>query len=220
MGLEGFVEVKVKRPVLVVDKREEELARDLEGLGAKVKRQLLPYGDVLIPPLWRVEVKRGRDLLASLYDGRLFPQISGGEKVLLVLEGLQVEEPAVLFGLLASLLSRGIPVVQTRSGRETAQLLYRLAHHTQIKEGQSPKLVRVKRAYAREEGLKAMLMVIPGVGPKKAQSLLERYPSMEELVKAPKRALQGIVGRKVGERVWEYLHRPLQSTKALPDKKA
>jgi len=215
MDLSSYVKVKVKKPIVVVDKREREYAQLLEGMGAKVVEKLLPYGDILIPPRYTLEVKRGRDVERSISDGRIFQQLREGS--VLVLENPIVERPSHFFGLLAALIRKGIPVVATRSKEETALFAYRLAHQTQIKEGESPKLMDVKRSYRLEEGAKAMLMVVPGIGPKRADALLERYGSVAEVAKASKRELKALVGEKAGERLWRYLH---QSTKALPDKKA
>lgn len=62
-------------------------------------------------------------------------------------------------------------------------------------------LHRKRRA---RKSLASRLNMIPGIGPKKRRLLLERYDSLEEIIKAEEKELTSLVGRKAAEAIKKF----------------
>ena len=152
------------------------------GLGVEIKA--LEAGDYIVAPETAVERKTIRDLLSSVFDGRLFDQCSRLEKnfrhPLLIVEGNideveeVVENPMIFYGALSAVaIDFGIPVIPTPSALHTAKLLFAMCRRDSAKGG--PYLKKIKKSSDLQAQQLSVLCSLPGVGEKFAARMLERF---------------------------------------------
>ncbi|MHA2090658.1 MAG: ERCC4 domain-containing protein [Candidatus Kariarchaeaceae archaeon] len=175
---------------IIVDHREPNMIVEiLSKLGVIIETQQLPFGDYILSDQVIIERKRGRDFVQSLYDGRLFNQITQlveqYEKPILIIEDFQldIEEYKQVYGALSYLvIFKNIPIIPTSSDTETAYLIERLTSWVQ-EEHEDPVLSRggPKRLTNRDKQL-YFLQGLDGVGLKTAKYLLDELQSPLEII--------------------------------------
>lgn len=208
------------QPSIHVDHREEcpALIAALEGYGYRLESKQLSIGDYRIPPDTVVERKTVDDFCLSIIDGRLFRQAyrlaNQADCSIIVVEGesfanrqYAIELESIKGALISLAQTFRIPVLRTRDQEETAWYLHTLAQQRQrvgtgagVLRGPAPKRPKTQREY--------ILRGIPGVGPKLARLLLDRYETIEAIAKAPSEQLAATpgLGRKRAESIHMILH--------------
>ena len=199
------------RPItILVDDRESSLVSDVlrqsPELDVTVTR--LRLGDYLADGRLLFERKTISDLVLSVIDGRLFLQArrlaSSPPRAGLILEGPDdafdengMSWEAVQGALVTTSLFFGIPILRTRSPDETARtMLFAARQAATIATGALP---RLSYRPAGKRGLQLhILQGLPGIGPERAQRLLERFGSVESVMRAAAADLQSIKG--IGKR--------------------
>jgi ERCC4-type nuclease len=183
------------RVQIVADDREEQSAvcerlANLAEVNLQVRR--LEVGDYEVQAAWRFERKTVRDFAVSLTDGRLFRQawrlarLTGGRA--LILEGLEEEGSGISReawqGALVSLgLAFQLPVLRTRDVDETARILLYAARQA-ARERETVFLPVRRRARTLARQRVRVLAALPGLGARRAQSLLEHFGSVEAVMLA------------------------------------
>ncbi|HAH32708.1 MAG TPA: hypothetical protein DCL44_10390 [Elusimicrobia bacterium] len=191
----------------------------LAELGASVVNGPLAAGDYLVCGRTLVERKTVADFTQSLYAGRLFDQIKrmkdSSEEVLLVIEGgkwyfSQVRPKAVRMAFLSVLVSWKVPVVFTKDCAGTAALLVELGE----KALRCKKIFYTNRLFHRnrakslcsiEDSRMRLLSEIPGVGPKLAVKLMERFQTVRALAEASEGDISSVYGvgkQKAAKILW------------------
>lgn len=197
---------------IVVDERER--SSGIPGLlrmaGAVIDFAQLKVGDYLVSPEIAVERKTVRDLISSIYDGRLFGQCSDlvrhYQKPLLVVQGniaelaeipedvkdrdvkRLAERMPLAYDALATVATEfRIPIIHTPSADQTAQLLLTLVNNS-LREGKAtgPLLRKIKKENPVYIQQLSVLSSVPGVGEKLAARMLDKF-------RTPKRALNASV---------------------------
>ncbi len=186
--------LKIEKPVLIVDTREDLLFKDrLRSYGVKVVEKNLDVGDVIVSERICFERKSFRDFERSIIDKRLFDQISkmelSFEKPVLVIEGFDLEESSlkknVLLGSLAFLLSNtNVSLIFTNDMEETAKLIVEVAKKEQFSNKSALSFVRLKKPVSKKGSKEFILTSFPGIGPKTARKLLERFGTLERVFSA------------------------------------
>ena len=193
---------------IVVDEREKNsgIPDLLKKAGAVIDFAQLQVGDYIVSPEIAVERKTIRDLISSIYDGRLFVQcgdlVKHYQKPLVVIQGniaelAEVPEDAqdkdlkrlaermpLAYDALATVATEfRIPIVHTPSADQTAQFLVTLVNKS-LREGKAtgPLLRKIKKENPVYIQQLSVLSSVPGVGEKLAARMLEKF-------KTPKRAL-------------------------------
>lgn len=179
-----------------------------EGVSLGVER--LPVGDYRVDDRFLFERKTLPDLAASIASGRLFSQALRLVEVealrpAVILEGTSADwrgsgmrREAVQGALVTLTLFFALPVLRTRSAEETVNVFLYAARQWRTagfqgmrRPGRRP---RDRRAVQRR-----ILESLPGVGPARAERLLERFGSVRAVLAADERALAEVEG--VGERI-------------------
>lgn len=196
-----------KEPLtIIVDDREARASRvaDLldENPEAQVIRKRLRTGDYLVEGRILVERKRIPDFLGSLCDGRLFRQAAalanGGLRGLVIIEGhnkewhqRDVRRAAIQGALLTLGIVFDLQILRSGDEAETARLLLFAAGQAgQTRKrflrrpGWRPKDKRARQIY--------FLTGLPGIGTARAQALLDRFGSIEEVVTASEQDLSTV----------------------------
>lgn len=199
-----------------IDDRERgcAAAEELEALPEfSCTYQRLDLGDYQVDGRLLVERKTLHDFVTSIEDGRIFRQAwrmaGSGWQPLLILEGKAKEltgramrREAMQGALLTVSLLWGIPVLRALDGAETARLVLFAAR-------QLRRVTRgiVHRAGRRPKGKRRaqlwILQGLPGIGPRRAEALLQRFQNVEAAMAADESALMEIpsIAKKTAQRI-------------------
>ena len=171
---------------IVVDEREKKsgIPDLLKSIGLNIEMKTLPIGDYIVAPETIVERKSIRDLMASVFDGRLFDQCSRlkehFEHPVVLMEGNvdEIEEitenPLIFYGALSTVvLDFKIPVIPTPSATHTAKLLVSMCSRKDTPKG--PYLKKIKKSSDLEKQQLSVLCSLPGIGEKFAVRMLTKF---------------------------------------------
>jgi DNA excision repair protein ERCC-4 len=186
---------------IVVDERERNsnIPELLKNAGAVIDFTQLEVGDYVVSSETAVERKTVRDLISSIYDGRLFLQCSDlvkhYQKPLLVVQGniaelaeapedvedtdtkLYAERMPLAYDALITVATEfRIPIIHTPSAEQTAQLLVTLVNRS-LREGKAtgPLLRKIKKENPTYIQQLSVLASLPGVGEKLAARMLKKF---------------------------------------------
>ena len=171
---------------IIVDEREKKsgIPDLLKSIGLNIEMKTLPIGDYIVAPETIVERKSIRDLMASVFDGRLFDQCSRlkehFEHPIVLMEGNvdEIEEitenPLIFYGALSTVvLDFKIPVIPTPSAAHTAKLLVSMCSRKDTPKG--PYLKKIKKSSDLEKQQLSVLCSLPGIGEKFAVRMLTKF---------------------------------------------
>jgi DNA excision repair protein ERCC-4 len=179
----------------------------------------LKVGDYIVSPETAVERKTVRDLVGSIYDGRLFVQCSDlvkhYPKPLLVVQGniaelaeipedvmeekdikrLAERMPLAYDALATIAMEFRIPVIHTPSAEQTAQFLVTLVNKS-LREGKAtgPLLRKIKKENPVYIQQLSVLSSVPGIGDKLAARMLEKFHTPKKALNASAAELATIPG--------------------------
>lgn len=221
---------------IVVDERERNsgIPDLLRMAGALIDFAQLKVGDYLVSPEIAVERKTVRDLISSIYDGRLFLQCSDlvkhYQKPLLVVQGniaelaeipenvkdrdvkRFAERMPLAYDALATVATEfRIPIIHTPSADQTVQLLVTLVNNS-LREGKAtgPLLRKIKKENPVHIQQLSVLSSVPGVGEKLAARMLDKFHTPKRALNASAAELSTIPGFGLAraERVRKILDSP------------
>lgn len=222
-GLGVFVKMAENERVrIIADDRERqsrvsELLSEMPEFDVTISR--LPTGDYLADHRLIFERKTLLDFAMSIIDGRLFGQMSRlasqRHKPVLILEGTGqdlagngIRRDAVQGALISVSLIYGIPVLRAMDEAETARVIrYATLQVKKIAQlGMSKRSGYQPKTKSRRQQF--ILQGLPGIGPKKAQKLLERFGSVERIVCATMEELETVDGisRLIAEKIKWAVH--------------
>ena len=178
--------MNLKNLRIIVDERERKsgIPDLLKSIGMNIEMKTLPIGDYIVAPETIVERKSIRDLMASVFDGRLFDQCSrlkeNFEHPMILMEGNvdEIEEitenPMIFYGALSTVvLDFKIPVIPTPSAAHTAKLLVSMCSRKDAPQG--PYLKKIKKSSDLGKQQLSVLCSLPGIGEKFAVRLLTKF---------------------------------------------
>jgi len=205
---------------VVADEREKAsgVPDELSKLNVRVYFSRLPVADYVLSPEIAVERKSVRDLVASVYDSRLFYQaakISAAYvKPYLLVEGDSTEVQGLaknlrsFYGAVANVtLAYGLRVLYTANQKETALAIAELLGHARAKPlTRMPSELPPKAKTVPQQQL-YLVSSLPGVGRKLAERLLSKYGTPRRVMSltAGELALTQGIGWKRGERIKEMM---------------
>lgn len=178
--------MKLDQLRIIVDEREKKsgIPDLLKAVGVNIEIKTLPVGDYIVAPEIVVERKSIRDLISSIFDGRLFDQCNRlrehFQHPVILMEGDvdEIEEftenPLVFYGALSSIaLDFKIPVLPTPNATHTAKLLVSMSSRKEAAKG--PFLKKIKKSSDLQRQQLSVLCSLPGVGEKLATRMLEKF---------------------------------------------
>ena len=222
---------------IVVDERERNsnIPVLLKNAGAVIDFTQLKVGDYIVSSETAVERKTVRDLISSIYDGRLFVQCSDlvkyYQKPLLVVQGniaelgetsedmedpddikLRTERMSLVYDALITVATEfRIPIIHTPSAEQTAQLLVTLVNRSlQEAKATGPLLRKIKKENPIQIQQLSVLASLPGVGEKLAARMLKKFHTPIRALNASAAELATIPGFGLtrAERVRKVLNTP------------
>ncbi|NJK78236.1 MAG: heavy metal resistance protein CzcA, partial [Nanoarchaeota archaeon] len=178
--------MKLENLRIIVDERERKsgIPDLLKSVGLNLEMKTLPIGDYIVAPETVVERKSIRDLMSSVFDGRLFDQCSRlkehFEFPIVLMEGNvdEIEEitenPMIFYGALSTVaLDFKIPIIPTPSAMHTAKLLVSMCSRSDSVKG--PYLKKIKKSNDLEKQQLSSLCSLPGIGEKFAVRMLQKF---------------------------------------------
>ena len=197
--------VKLDHLRIIVDERERKsgIPDLLKSIGMGVEMKTLPIGDYIVAPETIVERKSIKDLMASVFDGRLYDQCTrlkeNFEHPIVLVEGNvdEIEEitdnPLVFYGALSRVtLEFKIPIIPTPSASHTAKLLVALCSKKDGPKG--PYLKKIKKSSNLETQQLSTLCSLPGIGEKFAVRMLEKFGTPLKVFSATTSELSKVEG--------------------------
>jgi Fanconi anemia group M protein len=194
---------QAERVSIAVDHREDERFDSLlKSLGADIDRRVLDVGDFICSARLVVERKTRTDFESSIVDGRLFSQlpnlVSNYGRTVIVVEGTsdggRLSRSAILGAYASIIADFGASLVFTRDMEGTAELVFNLAKHEQIAKKQPMRIYAKKRTFTPSQTSRAIVEMLPMIGPKLAKSLLIHFGSIEALAHATEREIAEAAG--------------------------
>lgn len=205
-----------------MDEREKSsrVPMSLRGLGVIVLFRRLTVGDYIVSEDCAVERKTVRDFVNSISGGRLFDQVyrlsSSYSKPTLIVEGDVDFAVSLLKGGIKSFYGAltylwmvyGVTSFFTSNEFETAELLYSLIRHEQVKD-KKRLIIRVKPKFSSlKERQLYVVQGFPGIGPKLAERLLKKFGSIKRIVNASSVEIASVegIGRKVASELTGFFN--------------
>jgi len=171
---------------IIVDERERKsgIPELLKSVGLNVEMKTLPIGDYIVAPETVVERKSIRDLMSSVFDGRLFDQCSRLKEhfafPIILVEGNvdEIEDitdnPLIFYGALSTVaIDFKIPIIPTPNATHTAKLLVSMCSRKDAPNG--PYLKKIKKSSDLQKQQLSVLCSLPGIGEKFAVRMLEKF---------------------------------------------
>ena len=201
---------KKEKLKIVVDYREKNsmVVSEVVSLGIEIDFRKLEIGDYIVRGVV-IERKTVSDFINSMKSGRLITQLDGLKQYdsrLLVIEGIDEQElytdseqkigmhPNSVRGFLLSiLLKHKVPIIFTQNYEDTAKFLLVLSKQ---EDRESP-LNPTRKFHTVKEQRQYVLEGFPGIGPKTAKKLLDKFGSIKEVINAPEEELRKLIGVKV-----------------------
>ncbi len=166
-----------------------------------------------------IERKTSNDFLNSIIDKRIIQQLlylkENFTVPLLIIEGtsnmyeIRNFHPNAIRGMLASIaIDFQIPIIQTRSQRDTAAFI-----NIAISRLEKPKklfpLLKKRKPLTLKEQQELVLESLPLVGPNLAKALLKKFKSVKRVVNASEEKLQKV--EKIGKKKAEEIKKVIES---------
>jgi len=207
--------------IIVDDREPPSVIEALQSLqGCQVATQRLLLGDYLVDDRLLFERKTLPDFVASVLDGRLFRQAAGLAASrfhsIIILEGAikdiassGISREALQGALISATVIFGIPLLRSLDPAETARLmLYTARQVRSVPNGALPR--GGKRPKSKRKVQLQILQGLPGIGPTRAQSLLERYGSVANVMQADSQMLVETpgIGQETAERIRWAVNQP------------
>ncbi|MCH8323807.1 MAG: heavy metal resistance protein CzcA [Thaumarchaeota archaeon] len=197
--------MKLDKLRIVVDERERKsgIPDLLRAVGINIEMKTLPVGDYIVAPETVVERKSIKDLISSVFDGRLFDQCNRLKEnfqfPIILMEGNMdeineiTENPLIFYGAVSSIaLDFKIPVIATPSADHTAKLLVSLCSRKELPKG--PFLKKIKKSNDIQKQQLVALSSLPGIGEKLAIRMLEKFGSPLKVFNASSTELAKVQG--------------------------
>jgi ERCC4-type nuclease len=201
---------------IVADDRENKsdvikFLSEIENVDLSIRR--LSMGDYQVEKQLIVERKTIKDFAVSIIDGRLFKQMirleNSNSKSALILEGTAIDtaelgmnREAMQGALITVSLILGIPILRSKDPSETARLIVYIGRQIELvvrggvqRHGYRPKSKWKRQLY--------ILQGLPGVGPERAERLLDRFGSVEAATSASSSELQSVdgIGKSIADKI-------------------
>jgi DNA excision repair protein ERCC-4 len=210
--------VKIDQLRIIVDEREKKsgIPDLLKAVGVNIEIKTLPVGDYIVAPEIVVERKSIRDLISSIFDGRLFDQCNRlrehFQHPVILMEGNvdEIEEftenPLVFYGAISSIaIDFRIPVIPTPNATHTAKLLVSMSSRKEAQKG--PFLKKIKKSSDLQRQQLSVLCSLPGVGEKLATRMLEKFGTPLRVLSASSVELSKVegLGKERAKKIKEML---------------
>jgi len=216
------IERQEGRCVVYVDSREmkSEVVKELFERGVIIRVRNLDVGDYVLSDRVVVERKTVDDFVDSLInkDRNIFDQIvrlkKSYLKPVIIVEGdglyRRINPNAIRGALAAITIDFGIPVINTRDPKETAEFIITIAKREQNIRDRTIVLHSGKTKMTLKEQMEYVVSSISEIGPVIARNLLEHFQTIERIATASEEELMKVpkVGKKIARKIRTLMTTP------------
>lgn len=205
---------------IFVDDREKGcgIIKELVDMGVKINLLRTDVGDYIISGRCAIEHKTVPDFVDSIIDGRLLQQAKelkqSYERPLIIVEGTEdiysqrKIHPNAIRGMLAAIsIGYGVPILQTKTMKETASLIAVMAKREQDETSKDFNLHGDRKPMTIKEQQEYIVSAFPGVGAALAKPLLREFKSIKNIVNSSEEDLKKV--EKIGEKKAKEIQRVL-----------
>jgi Fanconi anemia group M protein len=194
------------------------IIKELSDLGVKVELTKLDIADYLLSERVAVEHKTVKDFVDSIIDGRLLSQLSAlrkYERPLVIIEGEEdiyfqrkIHPNAIRGALATTIISYGIPLIQTKNHKETTGLLLMIARR-EADPTRKDAVFHTFKPLTDKELQEYIISAFPGVGSILAKPLLKKFGTIRNIVNAGEEELKQVelIGDKKAKRIKEVVEK-------------
>jgi Fanconi anemia group M protein len=204
---------------IIGDYREKAspVMKELVEQGVVLELKQLAIGDYQVSDRVVIEYKQVGDFVDSMLDGRLLSQLRELRqypRALFIIEGEQDiyavrrVHPNAIRGMLATIaVSYHMPILWSRTPRETAGLLLAIAKREQV--GGQDFQYHSAKPLSDDDAQEYIIAAFPGIGAQLAKPLLAEFKSVKNIVNASEEELKKIplIGEKKAKRIKELSER-------------
>ncbi|MFH1978228.1 MAG: ERCC4 domain-containing protein [Candidatus Aenigmatarchaeota archaeon] len=207
----------MEKPVIYVDTRERSTVLGYLEEKAEVKKIKLDTGDFLCSDRVVCERKTTADFLSSISDQRIFKQLEKlveYQKPVIILEGNQDVlfsngmHPNTIRGVLSSIaIDYSIPIIWTRSAKETAEQVYWMANREQLIEKREIQIRPNRKTTSLTQEQEFLVAGLPGISNTMSKRLLTHFKTPKKLFSAKIDDLIKVdkIGKKKAEKIKEVI---------------
>ena len=199
----------LQKETIIADYREKNslIISELIHLGLGIEFKELKVADYIVKDI-AIERKTVSDFISSMVNRRLLKQLEELQQYknkLLIIEGIDEQElytdseerigmhPNSVRGFLLSILIKHkVPIIFTKDYKDSAKFILILSK----RKSKELSLHVSKKSLNKKEQLQFILEGFPGIGPKTARKLLEKFKTIKNFVDASKEELKEILGKK------------------------
>jgi len=210
-----------EKPTIIADYREKgnEVLKNLIDK-AEITLQQLSHADYILSPSVGIELKKKEDFVNSIIDGRLLEQLKNlktqFQKPVLILEGtedlysIRKIHPNALQGMIATIATGfGIPIIHTKDGKETSEMLLIIAKREQEVKGKYFNPHSEKQLTDIKTQQEYIISSLPNVGPHLGKQLLKHFKTLQKIFSAEEKELTKVegIGTKTAKQIKEVSER-------------
>jgi ERCC4-related helicase len=212
---------KEKHITILADAREKgsQVIKELVDRGIHLELKRIDIGDYILSERVAVEFKRVPDFVDSIIDGRLLQQIKGLKenyrRPIIIVEGIEDIyairriHPNAIQGMLATIaVSYGIPILYTKTYKETAGLLQVIAKREQ-EDNSAPIQLHSLKPMELKEMQEYIVAALPGIGSTLNKPILEKFGSIKKIINASEDELKEV--EKIGEKKAKEIKKVIES---------
>ncbi|MCB9362464.1 DEAD/DEAH box helicase [Candidatus Woesearchaeota archaeon] len=219
-GLTSYLQEQIPELIIKVDHREKasKVLKELLDKEVKLDLQQLQVGDYVLSSRVGVEYKTVQDFVGSIVDGRLLEQIKELKqhyyRPLVIVEGdqdlysVRNVHPNAIRGMISTIVvSYGIPILYTKTSRETAEMLFTIAKREQEENSKAFNPHGDRKPASLREQQEYIVSSMPDIGPNLSKNLLKKFGSVRRVVEASEKELKSVdkVGTIKAQRLREVL---------------
>ncbi|NOZ80281.1 MAG: DEAD/DEAH box helicase [DPANN group archaeon] len=195
--------------LVYADDREKgsNVIKELINLGVRIALKRLDAADYVLSSRVAVEFKTVQDFVDSLLDGRLLQQVKTlkqtYERPLVLVQGIEDIysarniHPNAIRGMIAAItVSFGVPILYTKTAKDTAAQLFIIASREQEQLSRNFEPHGSRKPLTEKEQLEYAVSSFPGISIQLAKALLEHFGSIKGLVNAGEDELKKV--EKIG----------------------
>ncbi|MFP4111970.1 MAG: DEAD/DEAH box helicase [Candidatus Woesearchaeota archaeon] len=214
-------EKEARQVVILADAREKGSAviKELVDKGAKLELKRIDVGDYVLSERVAVEFKNVPDFVDSIIDGRLLQQVKFMKekysRPIIIVEGTENMyavrriHPNAIWGMISTIaVSFGVPIINTRTSKETAGLIFLIARREQ-ENVQKPLQLHAIKPLSIKEQQEYIVASFPGIGSTLNKPLLEKLGSIKNIVNASEEELKKV--EKIGDKKAKEIRTVLDS---------
>jgi ERCC4-related helicase len=207
--------------LVFADSREggSNVIKKIKELGLNIQLKTMTTADFVVSARVGIERKTTRDFVDSIIDKRLLHQLKdlkqNYEKPLIIIEGeediysIRKIHPNAIRGMLSTIaISYGIPILQTKSGNETAELIKSIAIREQNYKEKKFGIRTERKPLTTKKQQEFIIESLPGIGPSLAKSLLKEFKTVKKIMDSKPEKLTKIeqLGKTKAEEIIKILN--------------